>query len=101
MNEEEILDWVFIFRKIMMKNHVIENDMIDRDHHQSNVIAINVHEQDQDRDLIIIDKNDIDIVDHVHHDEDDRDRDQNDVHLDDVLVQVNTSISFNKNSFFF
>jgi hypothetical protein len=75
--------------KIMMKNHGIENDMIDRDHHPSNVIDINVHDQDQD--LVIIDKNDIDVVDHVHHyhhrDEDDQDQDQNDVHLEDVQVQ--------------
>lgn len=78
---------IFIFsRKLVMKNHVIENDMIVLDHHQSNVIDIN--DLDLDLALVIIDKNDIDIVDHVHLDEDDPDQDQKNVHHhDDVQVQ--------------
>ena len=69
-----------------MKNQSIENDMIDRDHPLSNATDINVHDRDQD--LVIIDQSIIDIVDRVHHDEDDPDQDQNDVHLEDVRVQV-------------
>lgn len=77
--------------KLMMKNHVIENDIIVLDHHQSNVIDINDQDHVHDQDHVIIDRNIIDIVDHVHHDGKDQDRDHENVHHhhhDDDLVLV-------------
>lgn len=73
----------------MTINHAIENDVIDLDHHQSNVIDIKDLDRAHVHAIVIAEINIVDILDHVHLEENDHDQDQEDIHhhhRDDVQI---------------